>query len=108
MAYLLHLLVALLYLYWSHTRGAVFLNRLVGPLTRFRQVLWVYAKALPLLVMLPFIAGELLCMWLLSTDSWNYDRTLILLPYWAVLLSNKTIYTFLKSHLTRSFQSPVS
>jgi hypothetical protein len=63
----------------------------------------VYAKALPLLVLLPFVGGELLCMWLLSTDSWNYDRTLTLLPYWAVLLSNKTIFAFLKSHLTRAF-----
>ena len=111
MAYLIHLAVALLYLYWSHTRGAAFLNRFVSPLTTLRQALWVYFKALPLLVVLPFIVGELLCIWLLNNDNWNYNRRLILLPYWGVLLSNKTVFTFirayftfLKSYWTRTFQ----
>lgn len=111
MAYLIHLAVALLYLYWSHTRGSAFLNRFVSPLATLRQALWVYFKALPLLVILPFIAGELLCIWLLHTDNWNYNRRVIVLLYWGVLLSNKTIFTFLKagftfvkSDLTRTFR----
>jgi hypothetical protein len=100
MAYLIHLTVALLYLYWSHTRGAAWLNRFVSPLTTLRQALWVYFKALPLLVVLPFIAGELLCIWLLDNNSWNYNRRVIVLLYWGVLLSNKTIFTFLKAYFT--------
>jgi len=111
MAYLIHLLVALLYLYWSHTRGSAFLNRFVSPLTTLRQALWVYFKALPLLVLLPFFMGELLCIWLLNNDNWNYNRRLILLLYLGVLMSNKTIFafikayfTFVKSSLTRMFQ----
>lgn len=101
MAYLIHLLVALLYLYLSHTHGSAVLNRAVGPLTTWRQWPWASIKALALLVALPLITGELLCMWLL--DDWNFNRTLTLLPYWAVPLSNKTIITFLKPYFTRSF-----
>lgn len=100
MAYLIHLAVALLCGYWSHTRGSAFLNRFVSPLTTLWQVFVVYFKALPLLVVLPFIMGEVLCLWLLHNDNWNYNRRLILLLYWGVLLSNKTVFTFSKAYFT--------
>lgn len=100
MAYLIHVAVALLYPYWSHTRGFAWLNRFVSPLTSLRQALGVYFKALPLLVLLPFVAGELLCLWLLDHKNWHYNRRVIVLLYWGVLLSNKTIFTFLRACFT--------
>lgn len=100
MAYLIHLAVALLYGYWSHTRGSAFLNRFVSPLTTLWQAFRVYFKALPLLVVLPFIMGELLCLWWLPKDNWHYNRRLILLPYGAVLLSNKTVFAFINAYFT--------
>jgi hypothetical protein len=42
----------------------------------------------------------LLCLWLLPNDNWNYNRRFILLPYWGVLLSNKTVFTFSKAYFT--------
>lgn len=95
MALVIHIAVMLALAYgYSQVAPAIF-DRLLGKASTLQAGVWLYAKGLVLLVLLPFVTAELLCMAWLS--DWGYNRYVVLVPHFVSLVSHKRMVEFIKT-----------
>ncbi|OKL40854.1 hypothetical protein A3841_13485 [Pontibacter flavimaris] len=99
MALFLHITLALcFYVLYSRALRLPF-ERFMGTPSNAADWVWVYLKALLLSVLVPYVCAELILMSLLDRSAWDYNRTIMLLPHFASLLSDRRISRLLRAVL---------
>lgn len=86
------------YVLYSRALRAPF-ERFMGIPSSAADWVWVYLKSLLVYVLVPYSCAELVLMSLLDKAAWDYNRTIMLLPHFASLLSDRRISRLLKTVL---------
>ncbi|MFD2514122.1 hypothetical protein ACFSRY_09615 [Pontibacter locisalis] len=58
---------------------------------------WVYIKALLLIVVVPYICAESIMMAIMPIEDWSYNRTIVLLPHYFNLVIDRRINSFIRN-----------
>lgn len=106
MALVLHISVSLLFFYVYNFLLKRKYNRIMGTPVEFKDWVWVYVKSLALIVVIPFVIGELLLLGLLLIEfpfieSWSYDRMIMILPYMIQLVFDTRIFSLIRNTFTK-------
>ena len=86
------------YVLYSRALRAPF-ERFMGIPSSTADWVWIYLKSLLLYVLVPYVCAELLLMALLDKSAWGYNRTIMLLPHFASLLSDRRMNRLLRTVL---------
>ncbi|ALW85944.1 hypothetical protein AUC43_13065 [Hymenobacter sedentarius] len=72
-------------------------ERLMAQPQQLNGWVWLYLKVLLLLVILPFVVADSLCMAFLT--NWDYNRTVVLAPHFINLVGYKRFAEFIRAAL---------
>ncbi|MCC3152172.1 hypothetical protein Q3A66_02825 [Hymenobacter sp. BT770] len=93
----IHIAVMLAFWYGYTKLAREPFDRLMAQPKQLKGWVWLYLKGLLLLVILPFVVAESLCMVFLT--NWDYNRTMVLAPHFLNLLVYKRFAQFIRATL---------